>query len=120
AARTAAALVAHPRIACTVARFATAGVRSQVQRLIEHPNEHWDALVFDGPHVAAAFGTGALFQPPPRPRAILYRSHNVEADLWAQMARQARLPMRLFLDYQQRRIGAFERSVVAGASAVAT
>jgi glycosyltransferase involved in cell wall biosynthesis len=120
AARTATTLLLSPRMAATVARFATAEVRSKVRRLIDHPNEHWDALVFDGPHVAAAFTDGPLFQPPPRPHAILYRSHNVEADLWAQMARQAKMPMRLFLDYQQRRFAEFERSVVAQTSAVAT
>ena len=120
AARTATTLLLSPRMACTVARFATAEVRARVRRLIDHPNEHWDALVFDGPHVAAAFCDGPLFRPPPRPQALLYRSHNVEADLWAQMARQARMPMRLFLDYQTRRFAEFERSVVAHASAVAT
>jgi len=61
-----------------------------------------------------------LFKKPPRPQALLYRSHNVEADLWAQMARQAGLPMRVFLDYQQRRFAEFERSVVMNTSAVAT
>jgi glycosyltransferase involved in cell wall biosynthesis len=120
AARTATTLLRSPRMAATVARFATAEVRSRVKRLIEHPNEHWDALVFDGPHVAAAFTDGPLFKPPARPHALLYRSHNVEADLWGQMACQAKMPMRLFLDYQQRRFAEFERSVVARTSAVAT
>jgi glycosyltransferase involved in cell wall biosynthesis len=120
AARAVAALLAHPRMATTVARFAAADVRHRVRSLVEHPREHWDALVFDGAHVAAAFSSGVSFQRPRRPRALLYRSHNVEADLWAQMARRAGLPMRLFLGYQQWRLAAFERSVVRSASAVAT
>jgi polysaccharide biosynthesis protein PslH len=109
--------------ACTTAPYAAAEVRGSVERLIHHPNEHWDAIVLDGARVAGAFGRGARFERPAIAGVFLYRARDVEGELCAQVAppaRHARVSVRMLFDRSGRRFAEFERSVVAGTQAVAT
>lgn len=101
-------------------RFGGKTVRSAINTIFEENGRKWDAIVYDGLHIAAHQMHCGEYQRTALP-VVIYRAHNVESDIWFRMADQEKSWLkRLFLRIQAKRIAKFEKSLVRKADIVAT
>lgn len=109
--------------ACTpvvMLRFSRTRVRSAVNRILAENHYKWDAIVYDGLHVAAHQMYCGDYQRSSAAKVIIYRAHNVESDIWYRMAEQQNnFLTRFFLRSQAKRIAKFEKSLIQTADRVA-
>lgn len=110
-----------PWLPVTLAPFAARGVRAELELLLSRgPAEgKWSAVVYDGLHPAAHSASFGRFEPPVPGLPVVYRAHNVEAEIWRRKALVTTfLPLRLFFLYQAALMARFESSVARSAAAV--
>ena len=101
-------------------RFGGRKVRSAIDTMLDETGRKWDAIVYDGLHVAAHQMHVGKYQRTALP-VVIYRAHNVESDIWFRMAEQEKNSLlRLFLRMQAKRVARFENSLVEKADCVAT
>ena len=98
----------HPLLPFTASRFCEGA--SQLRALLRE--EHWDLVVFDGLHMAAAFSFFGLFQKPAIEAKIVYRAHNVESQIWGRLARRKSGVLSMLLKTQEILMKRLEGSVV--------
>lgn len=111
-------VVAQPKSPLTFARYTTRRVTDSIAEVLE-ARGRYDVLVLDGLHAAGPY----LFDETVRKaaRAVVYRAHNVEADLWRQAASMTTNRVkRSVLGYEGTRIGAIERAVIKQVDHVVT
>lgn len=102
-------------------RFSSKSLRATVNTILAENGQKWDAIVYDGLHVAAHNIYRGEYKRIEHPAFIIYRAHNVESDIWYRMAEQQKNPLlRFFLQTQAKRVATFEKSLIREANCVAT
>jgi glycosyltransferase involved in cell wall biosynthesis len=116
------ALTLAPTLPITIAPYAAAPVRAAAHAVLEAElsRHHEVSLVVDGLHAAGPFARRGAVRRPDGIARLIYRAHNVEADLWSQAATRAGALTSAALSLEAVRVAAFERSLVRAASHVAT
>lgn len=101
-------------------RFSQNNIKKAVHKILME-NHNWDAIVYDGLHIAAHQMFFGQYKRVNYPKVILYRAHNVESDIWYRMAEQQKnILKKFFLQTQANRVAKFEKSLIKTADAVAT
>lgn len=124
-------LLTRPWIPITLAPYAESAVAKAFLDILQNGpsfGEQWDTLVYDGLHSAAHSTTKGWnygYKIPENSSKIayriIYRAHNVEADIWKRKASITRFPpYRVFLLLQARLMKKFELSLLQKATAIMT
>lgn len=101
-------------------RFGKQKIRAFINTMLDENGRKWDAIVYDGLHVAAHQMHLGEYERTALP-VVIYRAHNVESDIWFRMAVQEKNSLfRWFLRMQAKRVARFEKSLVQTADCVAT
>lgn len=95
-------------LAYSLVPFASLALRAQIAGVLRE--RRWRAIVVDGLHAAAALPKGEL------PAPLVYRAHNVEADILSRASADHSWPMRYFLLWQAARLGRFEKELIERAA----
>lgn len=106
-------LLRHPARALTLSQYSSKGVSEKLFRLVSEPGT---VVVFDGLHPAAWFQELAEWPDIP----IIYRAHNVEADLWFRAASQKHGLAARLLGWQGKAVERFETSLCQASQLVLT
>ncbi|MGZ3686844.1 MAG: glycosyltransferase family 4 protein [Bdellovibrionota bacterium] len=107
-------LLRSPLTALTVAPYSTAAVARQMDRVLAEDSS--TAIVFDGLHAAGWIGRSRSVGA----RQLVYRAHNVEANLWSLGAKsRPGWLVPLFLRLQGRLIAAMEKALCRKSALVA-
>lgn len=112
------ALAGSPLLPLTMAAYRAPGVTAVISR---EAAAGASFVVYDGLHPAAHAYRGGVYSPDGCALPIIYRAHNRESDLWARKLATIDSPLAAaFLRFQERRVRAFEDSLVRRAAGVAT
>lgn len=104
------AFLSAPLLPVTMARFSAGHISRGMRRILRNK---WDALVYEGPHVAAHASRFGVYRREYGAEAVFYRAQNSESVLWRRRAGQSAWFLeRTFLKYQAWRMEVFERSLV--------
>ena len=116
------AMTVSPTLPITIAPYAAGDVRAGAHAVLEAEMRrgHEVTLVIDGLHAAGPFARRGAVRRPDGVSRLIYRAHNVEADLWLQAARRSGAVTGAALSLEALRVGVFERSLVQAATHVAT
>ncbi len=106
-------LLRHPARALTLSQYVT---KDGCRKLFRAVSEPGTVVVFDGLHAAAWFQELADWPRVP----MIYRAHNVEADLWFRAASQERGLTARLLEWQGKAVERFEASLCDAAQLVLT
>jgi len=106
-------LLRHPLRAVTLSQYSTEHLRKQLLRAVSEPDT---VVVFDGLHTAA--WAQELAEWPRVP--LIYRAHNVEADLWFRGATRKRAFAARLLDWQAKAVQRFETALCDASQIVFT
>ena len=107
-----------PQRPITIAPFSSPTLQSQFEQIL---TSRPYTIVFDGLHTAALKSTATSIRAYPKGSTLIYRAHNVEADLWVQSAQQSRFFLKkLFFQLQAKNVERFEQSLISAASLTAT
>ncbi len=108
-----------PFLPATVAPFACQKVKQQLMHLTQ--NKSWDCVVWDGAHAAASLWEKSQMKVPPHFGKSIYRSNNVESDLWRTSRDATNNPLRQALLFQQEVLMRhFERKLIENSVLTAT
>jgi glycosyltransferase involved in cell wall biosynthesis len=113
------AFVKNPFLPLTFSSFAKPELKLGLNQILEHQN--YDVLFLDGLHLGMPFLRSGKLIRPQKVRAILYRAHNIEADLWKMKASEKGLNflVRLFIRFQGKLVQKVEEAIVQGSDNVA-
>lgn len=113
------ALLARPWLAMTLFPYASKSVARQIEDVLS--KDQYDFVVYDGLHSAAHRSSFGAYVASTKSPAIIYRAHNVEADIWARKAEQKGFfLLTVVIRFQAWLMRRFENSVVRQAKAVMT
>ena len=79
----------------------------------------WSHVIFDGLHPAALFFKDNKFDIP-FAKYICLRAHNVETELWSQVAIRTKIPLKWIYDLEQKRMEKFEINFLNCCQLIAT
>jgi glycosyltransferase involved in cell wall biosynthesis len=121
-ARAVRAMAVAPTLPITIAPYAAGDLRAAAGEVLDAELRRGGevTLVIDGLHAAGPFARRGAVRRPDGIARLVYRAHNVEADLWLQAARRSGAVTGTALSIEALRVAAFERSLVTAASHVAT
>jgi glycosyltransferase involved in cell wall biosynthesis len=116
------ALSVAPLLPITIAPYASADATAAVHTVLDAELRTGAevTVVVDGMHAAGPFARRGSVRRPDGIARLIYRAHNVEADLWTQAAGRADPLVAAALSLEALRVAAFERSLVNSSSHVAT
>lgn len=111
-----------PKVPITMQRYHSIQVRRGIDRILHGSNggAGWDAMVYDGLHVAAHAAQGGEYARNGFSGKIIYRAHNRESALWEQQAQEESSPLlKHFIRYQAGRVKVFEDSLARSVDCIA-
>jgi len=83
-------------------------------------NKEFDFCVLDGLHLGSLFIDNNLFIKPKSIKKIIYRAHNIEADLWLKYASDTRnLLKKLLLNFQAKLVRRWETLIINNVQGIA-
>ncbi|MBL7716931.1 MAG: glycosyltransferase [Bdellovibrionales bacterium] len=113
------ALMARPWLAMTLFPYAAKSISSELNQLVS--KETYDFIVYDGLHPAAHSSSFGTYVPQKGFPRIVYRAHNVEADIWTRKAAQTGFFLvKWMIHFQAALMRRFENSLARHAAAVMT
>lgn len=106
----------RPHIPLTFSSFYDAKIRQQVHKVMA--NNNYDYILLDGLHLGAAI-LDSDFKSLTRAK-VIYRAHNIEADLWKKAFKDKKgILLKTFLYHQSRAVEKLEFKIISQADAVA-
>ncbi len=103
-------LLLSPHIPLTFSSFYDESLKRETFKIIE--TQKYDCIVLDGLHLGIIFFAGWRFIKPQESK-IIYRAHNIEADLWKKAYKEKANPLlKVVLYLQALLVEKFERTII--------
>lgn len=111
-------LLSRPGCPLTMSTFDARGSREFVRGVCER--KRYDYLFLDGLHLGACFFNGGSFEKPGNIGKVVYRAHNIEADIWARACQETgNIFKKLALGQQASLVRKYESEIVNASDLVA-
>jgi len=108
----------NPFIPLTLSSFAKSRIKNDIQNYIK--DEEYDYLLLDGLHLGTVFFKSGKLVKPEKIKRIVYRSHNVESDLWIKAAKEENnIISKLILSWQSKQMMKVEKEIISSSDIIA-
>ena len=110
-------ILLSPHVPLTFSSFNDESLKRETSKIIKA--QKYDCIVLDGLHLGVVFFKGWNFVKPQETK-IIYRAHNIEADLWKKAYKEKSNPLlKLVLYFQALLVEKFERIIIDNSDGIA-
>lgn len=110
-------MLLSPHIPLTFSSFYNEALKRETSKIIQA--QDYDCIVLDGLHLGVLFFDGWNFVKPQGTK-IIYRAHNIEADLWKKAYKEKSNPLlKIVLYLQAMLVEKFERTIIDNSDGIA-